>query len=271
MMREAASTTVRRVCASRYTGKERDAESGLDYFGARYYASSMGRFMSPDWAKTPQDVPYADLSDPQSLNLYGFVLNNPLSKVDKDGHCSAPSVGKGRVGVCIDLYIAAKTINGVGGGDNRGPAPNDPNATYRVEIQLAIDMKTGQPSIIKNDPGTSEALGGLLSRQGSSETSVSDPVKDQAGNSHFTLDNTAENGLSFLPFAPKDTIKTSLNFDVTPDGRVGLGGGLRTAFPSLEIYSYSQNGNVRTVLQVPEHKPSDLANQNQQVPAVAPQ
>ena len=41
------------VCASlvcfspsRYTGKERDAESGNDYFGARYYASSMGRFMS---------------------------------------------------------------------------------------------------------------------------------------------------------------------------------------------------------------------------------
>lgn len=36
------------VCPSRYTGKERDAESGLDNFGARYYGSSMGRFMSPD-------------------------------------------------------------------------------------------------------------------------------------------------------------------------------------------------------------------------------
>jgi len=35
---------------SRYSGKERDAESGNDYFGARYYASSMGRFMSPDWS-----------------------------------------------------------------------------------------------------------------------------------------------------------------------------------------------------------------------------
>ena len=34
--------------ASRYTGKERDAESGNDYFGARYYGSSMGRMMSPD-------------------------------------------------------------------------------------------------------------------------------------------------------------------------------------------------------------------------------
>jgi RHS repeat-associated protein len=71
---------------SRYTGKERDAESGLDYFGARYYASSMGRWMSPDWADKPEAVPYSSLDDPQSLNLYGYVLNNPLSRSDADGH-----------------------------------------------------------------------------------------------------------------------------------------------------------------------------------------
>jgi RHS repeat-associated protein len=40
--------------ANLFTGKERDNESGLDYFGATYYASNMGRWMSPDWAKTPQ-------------------------------------------------------------------------------------------------------------------------------------------------------------------------------------------------------------------------
>ena len=43
------------VCAfegSRYTGKERDAESGLDYFGARYMSSSMGRFMSGGWPRS---------------------------------------------------------------------------------------------------------------------------------------------------------------------------------------------------------------------------
>jgi len=72
--------------AYKFTGKERDAESGLDYFGARYYASGMGRWMSPDWAKTPEGVPYADLSNPQSLNLYGYVGNNPLSRKDDDGH-----------------------------------------------------------------------------------------------------------------------------------------------------------------------------------------
>lgn len=70
-----------------FTGKERDAESGLDYFGARYYASSMGRWMSPDWADKPEAVPYSDLDNPQSLNLYGYVNNNPLGKADPDGHC----------------------------------------------------------------------------------------------------------------------------------------------------------------------------------------
>jgi RHS repeat-associated protein len=70
----------------KFTGKERDTETGLDYFGARYYGSNMGRWMSPDWSGGASAVPYADFSDPQSLNLYGYVRNNPLSKTDPDGH-----------------------------------------------------------------------------------------------------------------------------------------------------------------------------------------
>jgi RHS repeat-associated protein len=71
----------------KFTGKERDAESGLDEFGARYYASTMGRFMIPDWSAAPTSVPYASLPYPQSLNLYSYVQNNPLSRTDPDGHC----------------------------------------------------------------------------------------------------------------------------------------------------------------------------------------
>jgi RHS repeat-associated protein len=44
----------------KFTGKERDTESNLDEFGARYYASTMGRFMTPDWAAKPISVPYAN-------------------------------------------------------------------------------------------------------------------------------------------------------------------------------------------------------------------
>ncbi len=70
----------------KFTGKERDTESGLDMFGARYYGSSLGRFMTPDWSEEPEPAPYADLHDPQSLNLYSYARNNPMSNTDDDGH-----------------------------------------------------------------------------------------------------------------------------------------------------------------------------------------
>ena len=46
----------------------------------------MGRFESPDWANKAEPVPYAKLDNPQTLNLYGYVANNPESRVDPDGH-----------------------------------------------------------------------------------------------------------------------------------------------------------------------------------------
>jgi RHS repeat-associated protein len=70
----------------KFTGKERDPESGLDYFEARHYASALGRFMIPDWAAKPTDVPYANFGNPQSLNLYSYVQNNPTTMGDPDGH-----------------------------------------------------------------------------------------------------------------------------------------------------------------------------------------
>jgi RHS repeat-associated protein len=69
-----------------YTGKVRDTETGNDYFGARYYSPSTGRWMLPDWSAVPAAVPYADLGNPQTLNLYAYVGNNPLTRTDPDGH-----------------------------------------------------------------------------------------------------------------------------------------------------------------------------------------
>jgi RHS repeat-associated protein len=69
-----------------FTGKERDAESGNDYFEARYYSSAMGRFMSPDWSAKEEPIPYSKMDNPQSFNLYSYVWNNPLTAVDDDGH-----------------------------------------------------------------------------------------------------------------------------------------------------------------------------------------
>ncbi len=69
-----------------FTGKEHDAESGLDYFQARYYQSQTGRWLLPDWSETPVPVPYPTFTNPQSLNLYTYVGNNPVNVIDADGH-----------------------------------------------------------------------------------------------------------------------------------------------------------------------------------------
>src|SRR5271165_5673986 len=65
----------------KFTGKERDAESGLDNFGARYDSSSLGRFMSPDEPLVDQQT-----GNPQSWNLYSYVRNNPLNNTDPSGN-----------------------------------------------------------------------------------------------------------------------------------------------------------------------------------------
>jgi RHS repeat-associated protein len=73
----------------KFTGKERDSETQLDYFGARHYSNGLGRWVTPDWSAKPAAVPYAVLGDPQSLNLYTYVRNIPTTGVDPDGHCGS--------------------------------------------------------------------------------------------------------------------------------------------------------------------------------------
>ena len=64
---------------NRFTGQQRDDETGLDYFNARYYSATQGRFMSADTFG-------GKVFNPQTLNLYAYVVNNPLKWIDPTGH-----------------------------------------------------------------------------------------------------------------------------------------------------------------------------------------
>jgi RHS repeat-associated protein len=77
----------------KYTGKERDKETGLDYFGARYYGSKIGRFTTVDPVYTWQE----NLTDPQRWNRYSYARNNPLRYVDPDGKAVLPAAALGGV------------------------------------------------------------------------------------------------------------------------------------------------------------------------------
>jgi RHS repeat-associated protein len=91
----------------KFTGKERD-ETGLDYFGARYYSNGLARFITPDWAAKATAVPYAEFTDPQSLNLYTYVRNIPTTKVDAEGHC--PGDDCNRITVSVEVARPAEII-----------------------------------------------------------------------------------------------------------------------------------------------------------------
>jgi len=83
----------------KFTGRERDTETQLDYFGARYYSSSYGRFLSPDLVQLKADR----LVNPQRINLYAYALNNPLSFIDPDGNNAWDVFKTGVIGVAVGI------------------------------------------------------------------------------------------------------------------------------------------------------------------------
>jgi RHS repeat-associated protein len=150
-----SNTDVADATEHHFTGKERDTESGNDYFGARYYASTMGRFLSPDWASNPQAVPYASYTNPQTLNLYNYMRNNPLSGTDKDGHC------------CDDGSPQERLLTGIVGGINlyvsvkKGVAAVAEAATSETGVGALAALYTGNQAVNQGAGGIRQIFGAI--------------------------------------------------------------------------------------------------------------
>jgi RHS repeat-associated protein len=145
----------------KFTGKERDTESGLDNFGARYDASSMGRFMTPD----PLYIEAHRLVDPQRLNLYAYARNNPVTLSDPTG---------------LDVTLKCDTKA------NCAQAVKDFNSRKGAQFQVELG-KDGKLQVVKGSVanGIGGAEGKLLGAINDSSNHATINVSGNTGQSEF--------------------------------------------------------------------------------------
>jgi len=157
---EAKSATGCRESSQQFTGKLRDNESGLQYFGARYLSNDLTRFTSVDPAAS------WDASNPQSWNRYAYSLNDPVNLIDPDGlsEKSFSQVLKQAVGIAL-----------MSAGPYKGPFlqgnASNPVAKYLDEAlatvtpgqQMALTLvgggvKGGKAPVMKGQEGVERAI-----------------------------------------------------------------------------------------------------------------
>ena len=188
-----------------FTGKERDSESGLDYFGARYDSSSIGRFVSPD----PVEITPGRLRDPQQLNLYSYVRNNPLRFVDPDGEILQLSG---------DVNEAQAQLCDIIGGDCSRVSYNDKTNTITVDL-TGIDLSQNEgASLINNLVSSSnvynlalgdtvQTAGGLLSLSGDNSIANLDRNSDDRYSKGKTAKDLPAKGIDDqVGINPKDAV-----------------------------------------------------------------
>jgi RHS repeat-associated protein len=131
----------------RFTGKERDVETGLDYFGARYYTSRTGRFTTVD----PVMNTDAALTDPQRWNRYAYSLNNPFRFVDPDGRDPVPTAwntGRGADGLMRVLPAIGKAVWNIVVSVNSPGHPSSAQAQARRQGQFMQPSSTEEAVIM---------------------------------------------------------------------------------------------------------------------------
>jgi RHS repeat-associated protein len=127
----------------KFEGKERDIETGNDDFDARYYSNRFGRWLSADWSALPVAVPYANLTNPQTLNLYSMVADDPESFADLDGHCGEPNGEP-----CKDILSTPSSCSGTASPCVPLPPSPPKNQTQSMTANInSVDSYKGQAAV----------------------------------------------------------------------------------------------------------------------------
>ncbi len=289
----------------KFTQKERDIETGLDYFGARYYSSVQGRF-------TSADKPFKDQfqANPQSWDSYSYVRNSPCNNMDVKGRCSSPSGLKpGQVGICVEAFIATKKAakhGQTGYGDGRTFSGDDASLSARVRVDIIANRTPGNsksfditqhstPGVtVADNPAAGFGIPGLpngptlvaLGRadtklngesQGADGTSkITSPIQSD-GMVNFNVATIGTNGIdAALGTNIMGQIKIDLNLTVNSNtGQVGIGdGSSATGYPSIAVYRYSYEGKnivTKMITEIPEGSNDELDKPMKRIEHVKPQ
>jgi RHS repeat-associated protein len=138
------------VSPMHFTGKERDSESGLDNFGARYDSSSIGRFMSPD----PENAGAVNV-DPQSWNGYSYALNNPINNVDPNGLATKVCIDDGNGGQNCSWYANDSDFD-------KGVANSSGVSAQNGNIYATVDGQQVQVGTYTRDNGAPDISSDFL-------------------------------------------------------------------------------------------------------------
>ena len=235
----------------KFTGKERDAETGLDFFGARYMSSAQGRFTSPDSKQSS-----AKLDNPQSWNRYSYTDNNPLAFVDPDG--------REKLRVTLTTYIPGRTITDPFGriynanGNGRGSTPFDyktrQTATVETDRRISPSGKIGEPTGVVGITQRFDKSGKEIGRAKEADNAVQQTVgRKEDGSVGISFSGAATNPLG-LPGTPS----IDFNISITCTGGSCSATGAHDGFPgyrieitneagkTTEIYTYDPNKAGKT-------------------------
>lgn len=179
--RSAQNGYVADTVRQKFTSHERDFESSLDYMRARYYSFAMGRFTSAD--------SYAGRAiNPQTLNLYAYVLNNPLRYIDPTGHTSQDPINNDPNRPNPNIPCSAE-------------APCDPDANDTIKVN--VDQKKNTPVAASQETSRVSSLLNLPGRlytnllYGGQQPLVPNPQQERGFGWGFTGSAHAAAGLGF--------------------------------------------------------------------------
>jgi RHS repeat-associated protein len=159
-----------------FTAKERDNESGLDYFHARYLNSGLGRFMTPD----RKMFTLGRKIDPQQWNMYAYVRNNPFNFVDPDGKDLVTILNNGGVLVTVDSSIRTNVIS-----FSRAAAGEGINLSFNVGFRTTADQAglyasrdgshpVAAPGTSPHEAGVAVDINGVRQMSSSTQQTLSD-------------------------------------------------------------------------------------------------